>query len=86
MKINNKNEKNIFLLKLGLSHPLYLSSNNNINLFCLKFTKLFIFGNSYNMLTQTVANIRLVKWPEPYKGKGILFINEKIKLKVGKKV
>lgn len=87
IKLNQISEKNIFLLKLGLSHPLYLSANcNNINLFCLKFTKLFIFGNFYQKVSQITSNIRLKKWPEPYKGKGILFNNEKIKLKEGKKI
>lgn len=86
IKINTINYKNIFLLKLGLSHPLYLSSNNNINLFCLKYTKLFVYGRSFKNLTQSSANIRLTKWPEPYKGKGIIFENEKIKLKEGKKI
>lgn len=87
IKINQTTtNKNIFLLKLGLSHPLYLNSIYNINLFCLKFTKLFIYGNSYKKLSQATATIRLTKWPDPYKGKGILFNNEKIKLKEGKKV
>ena len=86
VKINFVNNNNIFLLKLGLSHPLYLSTNKNINLFCLKFIKLYVFGNSYNKLSQISASIRSTKLPEPYKGKGILFENEKIKLKVGKKV
>ena len=52
-----------------------------------KFTKLFLFGNcSFDTLTQTAAQIRAFKRPEPYKGKGILHDQEKIILKKGKKI
>jgi large subunit ribosomal protein L6 len=36
-------------------------------------------------LGETAANIRKVRKPEPYKGKGIRYLNEFIKLKAGKK-
>jgi len=38
------------------------------------------------MLTQIASDIRSYKKPEPYKGKGILYYNEKVKLKQGKKI
>ena len=48
---------------------------------------LFLFGDcSYDKLTQTAAQIRSFKRPEPYKGKGILYDQEKILLKKGKKI
>lgn len=75
----------LFSFKLGFSHPIYYKTPNNLNIFCLKFTKLFLFGNSYCKLTQTAASIRKCKVPEPYKGKGILYDNEKITIKEGKK-
>jgi large subunit ribosomal protein L6 len=88
IKTNFIVEKNIFLLKLGISHPLYFNINTNTNtkIICLKFTKLFIFGNHYEEISQITASVRLRKRPEPYKGKGILLDNEKIKLKKGKKI
>lgn len=76
-----------FLLKLGLSHLLYLNPTNTFfNMFCLKTTKLFVFGTSYAKVNQAAATVRSYKVPEPYKGKGILYETEKIKLKEGKKI
>lgn len=79
-------EHHLLLLKLGFSHPIYFKTQKKIKLFLLKFTKLFIFGYSYQQLTFTASKIRLNKIPEPYKGKGILFENEQIILKEGKKI
>jgi large subunit ribosomal protein L6 len=74
-------------LKLGYSHLIYYKMPTNLNTFCLKYTKLFIFGvTSYNNLTQTTASIRQCKTPEPYKGKGILYYQENVILKKGKKI
>ena len=78
---------NQIYLKLGYSHLIYHRIPDEISSYCQKFTKLFIFGNSsINLLTQTAAQIRHCKLPEPYKGKGILYDQEKIILKKGKKI
>ena len=78
---------NQIYFKLGFSHLIYFRVPLGINIYCQKFTKLFFFGNSsYNLLTQTTAQIRNCKLPEPYKGKGILYDQEKIILKKGKKI
>jgi large subunit ribosomal protein L6 len=79
-------EHHLLFLKLGFSHPIYFKTQKKIKLFLLKFTKLFIFGYSYQQLTFIASKIRLNKTPEPYKGKGILFENEQIRLKEGKKI
>lgn len=79
-------ENKLLMLKLGYSHSLYFKIPENLTIFCLKFTKLFIYGNSYQNVTQTASLIRSYKKPEPYKGKGILYETEKIILKEGKKV
>nr|YP_009115285.1 ribosomal protein L6 [Berkeleya fennica]AJA05806.1 ribosomal protein L6 [Berkeleya fennica] len=76
----------LLLFKLGYSHPIYFKITEDLKIFSLKFTKLFIYGNSYQSITQTASLIRSYKKPEPYKGKGILYDNEKITLKEGKKV
>lgn len=81
---NFKNK--LLLFKLGYSHFWYFKISNEVKKFCLKMTKLFIFGNSYKSITQIASLIRSYKKPEPYKGKGILYDTEKIKLKEGKKV
>ena len=78
---------NQIYLKLGYSHLIYFKIPKGINSYCQKFTKLFLFGNSsYDLLTQTAAQVRRCKLPEPYKGKGILYDQEKIILKKGKKI
>lgn len=76
----------LLMFKLGYSHPIFFKIPANLNVFCFKFVKLFICGNSYKDVTQTSALIRSYKKPEPYKGKGILHESEKIILKEGKKV
>lgn len=79
-------ENKLLLLRLGYSHPIYFKIPPKLQIFCLKLTKLFIFGNSYQNVTQIAAHIRSNKIPEPYKGKGILYENEKVTLKEGKKI
>ena len=82
--VDNFKDK-LLLFKLGYSHPLYFKTPQNLNILCLKFTKLFIYGNSYSYITQIASSIRAKKIPEPYKGKGILYEAENIILKEGKK-
>lgn len=78
---------NQMYFKLGYSHLIYFRIPAGLSSSCLKFTKIFIQGNkSYDLLTQTAAQIRSCKLPEPYKGKGILHDQETIVLKKGKKI
>jgi len=78
---------NQIYLKLGYSHLIYSRVPAQLQTYCLKFTTLFIFGNSsFEELTQTAAQIRSYKCPEPYKGKGILYDQESITIKKGKKI
>lgn len=79
-------EDRLLLLRLGYSHPIHFKIPAKTSVFCLKLTKLFIYGSSYQQITSTASKIRLNKVPEPYKGKGILYENEKIVLKEGKKI
>jgi large subunit ribosomal protein L6 len=78
---------NQLYFKLGFSHLIYFKVSDSLKTHCQKFTKLFLFGNcSFDNLTQTAAQIRAFKRPEPYKGKGILHDQEKVTLKKGKKI
>lgn len=79
---------NNFLLhfKLGFSHPLFFKINPAIKVFCYKSINLYLFSNSLKDVSQLAARIKAHKFPEPYKGKGILYKNEKIKIKEGKKI
>lgn len=79
-------ENHLLLLRLGYSHPIYFRIPSKTKIFSLKLTKLFLYNYSYQQLTSTASKLRLNKIPEPYKGKGILYENENIILKEGKKV
>lgn len=76
----------LLILRLGYSHPIYFKIPAQINTSCLKSTQLFVYGHSYQQVTFTLSQIRLNKIPELYKGKGILYDNEKVLLKEGKKI
>lgn len=81
----NFNQK-LLTFKLGYSHFIYLQTLNNIIINCLTRTKLCISGNSYENVSHISAKIRINKVPDPYKGKGILYDNEIVKIKEGKKI
>ena len=83
-KVFNTNYNNILLFKLGYTHSIYFKLN--LSFFIYKNYKLFLSDNIYQNLLNTSFLIKLLKWPEPYKGKGIYFFNEKIKLKTAKKI
>jgi large subunit ribosomal protein L6 len=73
-------------LKLGYSHFVYFKVPNNLTITCPTRTKLCVFGNSYQDVSHISALIRSNKLPESYKGKGILYEDETVILKEGKKV
>lgn len=79
-------DNQLLLLKLGFSHSVYFRISKKLSLFCKKRTQLFVSSNSYQNVTNITALIRNLKKPEPYKGKGILYENEKIIIKAGKKI
>ena len=73
-------------VRMRSRHPIYFKIPLKTKIFSLKLTKLFLYGYSYQELTSTASKIRVNKAPEPYKGKGILYENEQITLKEGKKI
>ena len=79
-------DKKLITLKLGYSHLIYVRIPKNFALNCFTKTKFCIFGDSYSEISKLSARIRSKKKPEPYKGKGILYENETILLKEGKKI
>ena len=76
----------LITLKLGYSHLVYFKIPKHLTITCSTKTKLCVLGNSYQNVSQAAAIIRLQKPPEPYKGKGLLYENESVVLKEGKKV
>lgn len=79
-------DQKLLTLKLGYSHFTYVKTPKNLTINCFSKTKLCILGDSYNDVAHLSALIRSNKIPEPYKGKGILYENEVIELKEGKKI
>ena len=78
-------EGSILVLKLGFSHEVKYPIPMDINIICLKPTEILIFGISKEYVNQIAYSIRNFKKPDIYKGKGLRFNNEEIKLKEGKK-
>nr|YP_009495468.1 ribosomal protein L6 [Toxarium undulatum]AWQ64115.1 ribosomal protein L6 [Toxarium undulatum] len=72
--------------KLGHSHSIYFKLPESFKIVSFKSTKLFIFGDCYQRVTQFAALIRLCRKPDSYKGKGVLYLEEKLQLKKGKKI
>ncbi len=80
-----KQEGKNLVLTLGYSHPVVLAIPEGIKVEIPNQTELSIIGCSKEKVGEFCAIIRRYRPPEPYKGKGILFKNEQIIRKVGKK-
>lgn len=76
---------NDLVLNLGFSHPVFFKTPEGVKIGVEKNT-ITVSGVSLELVGQTAANIRALKKPEPYKGKGIRYAGEVIKRKAGKKV
>jgi len=70
-------------LQLGYSHPIDYDIPNDIEIKVEK-NLITILGADKQKVGQVAAEIRLLRKPEPYKGKGIKYIDEVIRRKVGK--
>jgi large subunit ribosomal protein L6 len=71
-------------LSLGFSHPNILTVSNDLNVSVQGNTEIIIEGMTKNSVGQFAAEIRRLRPPEPYKGKGVFYKGEKIILKPGK--
>lgn len=78
-------EGNILKLQLGYSHDVLYPIPEGIKIVCEKPTALAISGIDRQKVGQVAAEIRSYRKPEPYKGKGIKYVDEKIVRKEGKK-
>jgi len=75
---------NILLLSLGYSNQIEYVIPNGITIAVEANTKVTVSGISKEIVGQVSKEIRGIRPPEPYKGKGIKFDNETIRRKVGK--
>lgn len=71
--------------QLGFSHPVEIKAPEGISFKVNSETQLVVLGCDKAMVGQVAANIRTIREPEPYKGKGVRYMGEKITLKQGKK-
>jgi len=78
-------EDDVLKLKVGFSHEVEYKAPSGIS-FEVKKNIITISGPDKQLVGQVAADIRAVKKPEPYKGKGIKYVGEKIIRKVGKAV
>ena len=81
-----ENSESMLQFKLGFSHSIFFKIDSKLKAITHRPTDLYLFGSSSVQVNQTASMIRSYKLPEPYKGKGILYQNEQVKLKEGKKV
>ena len=72
------------VLSVGYSHTVDVDAVEGIELTVEGNNKITVRGISKYLVGQVAANIRKVKKPEPYKGKGIRFVDEVVRRKVGK--
>ena len=72
-------------LQLGFSHDVIYSIPEGIKINCEKPTAVKIFGANRQQVGQVAAEIRAFRPPEPFKGKGVRYLNETVFRKEGKK-
>lgn len=72
-------------LQIGFSHPVVVEMPAGIKVECPTPTEIVIKGADRQSVGQIAAEVRAVRPPEPYKGKGIRYANERVVLKETKK-
>jgi large subunit ribosomal protein L6 len=69
---------------LGFSHPVIVSAPEGITFTVNGATKFTVSGIDKQQVGEVAANIRKIRKPEPYKGKGVRYAGEQVRRKVGK--
>jgi large subunit ribosomal protein L6 len=72
------------VLQVGYSHPVEVDPPPGITFAVEGTTRLSVQGIDKELVGQTAANIRFIRKPEPYKGKGIRYQGEVVRRKAGK--
>ena len=71
-------------LQVGYSHPVEVTPPPGITFEVPQPTRITVSGIDKELVGQVAARIRAVREPDPYKGKGIRYVGERVKLKPGK--
>jgi large subunit ribosomal protein L6 len=72
-------------LQVGFSHPVVMDMPAGVKVECPTQTEINIKGADRQVVGQIAAEVRAVRPPEPYKGKGIRYVGERVVLKETKK-
>ena len=72
-------------LQIGFSHPVVKDMPAGITVTCPTQTEILIKGSDRQAVGQIAAEVRAIRPPEPYKGKGIRYADERVVLKETKK-
>jgi large subunit ribosomal protein L6 len=78
-------DKNYLTIALGFSHEIKYAIPAGIEIKCEKPTAVAISGADKRMVGQVASEIRALRKPEPYKGKGVRYEGEYVRTKEGKK-
>jgi large subunit ribosomal protein L6 len=71
-------------LQVGFSHSVFIEAPEGVEFEVPEQTKIFVRGIDKEKVGQAAAEIRAVRPPEPYKGKGIRYVDEYVRRKAGK--
>ena len=71
-------------LSLGFSHPVVVEAPEGIEFVVPQPTRIEVHGIDKQLVGQVAANIRSLRKPEPYKGKGVRYVDERVRRKAGK--
>lgn len=74
----------VIRLNLGFSHPIDVTAPAGVTFEVPVQTRIIINGIDKETVGQVAANIRSIRKPEPYKGKGVRYLDERILRKAGK--
>lgn len=80
----SQNQGNKLILNVGYSHPIQIEPPPHITIKVENSVNITISGIDKETVGQIASKIRATRPPEPYKGKGIRYINEIVRRKVGK--
>ena len=72
-------------LQIGFSHPVAKEMPEGVKVACPTQTEIVITGSDRQVVGQIAAEVRAIRPPEPYKGKGIRYVGEKVVIKETKK-
>jgi large subunit ribosomal protein L6 len=72
-------------LQIGFSHPVAKDMPEGVKVACPTQTEIVITGADRQVVGQIAAEVRAIRPPEPYKGKGIRYVGEKVVIKETKK-